>query len=164
MKTRDSILKNKPLIKQLKTKKMNDIHFADHSIKKQNSDYFIYLVHVAIADGSISQSEWILLKRIGQRLGFSDHEIDAIVATASKSDYIPPYELFDRFEQVYEVVKMTLADGVIDNSEMRLASSFAMKSSFRENEIPGLLVLLMSGIKEGKSEEELFEIFRKSRR
>jgi uncharacterized tellurite resistance protein B-like protein len=143
---------------------MSNINYEDHSVKKQNVDYYIYLVHIALADGFISNNEWALLNRIGQKLGFSDNEIDTIVDTARHSDYFPPYELFDRFAQVYEVVKMILADGVIDNNEMRLARSFAIKSSFRENEIPGLLVLLISGIKEGKDEDELFEVYRKMKK
>jgi hypothetical protein len=78
-------------------------------------------------------------------------------------DYIPPYELSKRFDQVYEIVKMTLADGAISNSEMRLASGFAVKSGFSEREIPKLLVLLISGIKNGKDEESLFEVYKKER-
>jgi hypothetical protein len=143
---------------------MNVIDCADHSKKKQNTDYFVHLVHIALADDIITRTERELLNRIGLRLGFSDLEIDTIIGSASKSDYIPPYELFDRFEQVYEIVKMTLADGVIDKNEIRLAGSFAAKSSFRENEIPGLLVLLISGIREGKNEEELFELYKKTRK
>jgi uncharacterized tellurite resistance protein B-like protein len=143
---------------------MSTINYEDHSVKKQNIDYYIYLVHIALADGFISNTEWALLNRIGQKLGFSDIEIDTIIDTARHSDYFPPYELSDRFAQVYEVVKMILADGVIDNNEMRLARSFAIKSSFREDEIPGLLVLLISGIKEGKDEDDLFEIYRKMKK
>jgi hypothetical protein len=59
-----------------------------------------------------------------------------LIATTDKSDYIPPYELSERFEQVYEIVKMMLADGVVDKNELRLASGFAVKSGFIENEIP----------------------------
>ena len=94
----------------------------------------------------------------------AESEIDNIIETTTNSDYIPPYELVKRFEQVYEIVKMTLADGVIDKSEMRLASNFALKSGFGENEIAGMLVLLISGIKEGKNEEDLFEAFKKQRK
>jgi hypothetical protein len=59
---------------------------------------------------------------------------------------------------------MMLADGIVDKDEMRLASGFAVKSGFVESEIPRLLVLLISGIKDGKHQEELFEVFKKGRR
>jgi hypothetical protein len=143
---------------------MNTSEYFDHPIKKQNKDYFIYLVRIAKADDNVTGPELQSLHRIGRRLGFTDPEIDKLVITTAKSDYIPPYELSKRFEQVYEIVKMTLADGIIDNHEMRLASSFAIKSGFSENEIPGLLVLLLNGIKQGKDEDELFESYKKERK
>ncbi len=140
---------------------MNNIDFSDHSIKKQNIDYFVHLVRIAKADDIISNPELELLNRIGKKLGFSDLAIDNLIESTGKSDYIPPYELFGRFEQVYEIVKMTLADGVIDKNEMRLASSFASKSNFKDDEIPNLLVMLINGIKQGKDEEDLFEQYKK---
>ena len=143
---------------------MNILNYFDHPEKKQNIKYFEHLVRIAKADDVVTESEIELLHRIGRKLSFTDPEIDNIIETTTKSDYIPPYELVKRFEQVYEIVKMTLADGVIDKSEMRLASNFALKSGFGENEIAGMLVLLISGIKEGKNEEDLFEAYKKQRK
>ena len=143
---------------------MNISDYFDHPIKKQNTEYFIHLVRIAKADDIVSNSELELLHRIGRKLGFTEPEINKLITTTEKSDYIAPYELSKRFDQVYEIVKMTLADGLIDNSEMRLASSFAIKSGFTESEIPNLLALLIRGIKEGKDEEDLFEIYKKERK
>jgi uncharacterized tellurite resistance protein B-like protein len=143
---------------------MNTSDYFDHPGKKQNKEYFVHLVRIAKADDIISNTELVLLHRIGKNLGFTDPEIDKLIETTGKSDYIPPYELAKRFDQVYEIVKMTLADGLIDKSEMRLASGFAIKSGFSENEIPNLLVLLIRGIKEGKDEEDLFEVYKKERK
>jgi hypothetical protein len=77
---------------------------------------------------------------------------------------LPPIELSKRFEQVYCIVKMAVSDGVIDKSEMRLATSFAMKSGFTENEIPKLLLLLINGIKQGNDDDDLFELYKKDRK
>lgn len=142
---------------------MSHLENFDHPLKKQNKEYFVHLVRIAKADDVVSHKELELLVRIGRNLGFTDPEIDKLVETTGKSDYHPPYELSKRFDQVYEIVKMTLADGLIDNSEMRLASAFAVRSGFTESEIPKLLVLLISGIKKGEDEETLFEEYRKER-
>jgi len=143
---------------------MDNLNFPDHAIKKRNIEYFVHLVRIAKADDIISNSEFELLHRIGRKLGFTEPELDHLIETTSKSDYIPPYELSERFEQVYEIVKMTLADGIIDDNEIRLASGFAAKSGFTEDEIPKLLVLLISGIKEGKDDDELFDEYKKKRK
>jgi hypothetical protein len=143
---------------------MSHLNFFEHPLKTQNKEYFVHLVRIAKADDIMSHTELELLHRIGKNLGFTDPEIDKLIETTSKSDYNPPYELSKRFDQIYEIVKMTLADGVIDNREMRLASAFAVKSGFNENEISTLLALLIHGIKEGKNEEELFGTYRKRRK
>ena len=140
---------------------MNNLNLSDHSIKKQNSEFFIHVVRIAMADDYVSDAEMEMLHQMGRKLGYSDPEIDTLIKTTNKSDYIPPYQLFDRFEQLFEIVKMILADGVINNSEMRLATNFALKSGFTEKENPRLLVLLISGIRQGKNEEELFEEYKK---
>ena len=141
---------------------MNTLEFFNHSVKKQNIEYFVHLVRIALADDIITNNELALLHRIGKKLGFTDPEIENLIDTTGKSDYIPPYELAQRFEQVYEVIKMILADGNIDKNEIRLASGFASISGFRESEIPNLLVLLIKGIKQAKDHEELFETYKKS--
>ena len=137
-------------------------HF-DHPSKKQDKEHFINLIQVALADEMLDKSESDMLHRFGRRMGFTDPEIDNLIKASSKTAYIPPYELSKRFEQVYDIVKMVLADDVIDKNEMRLANGFAAKSGFTEMEIPGLLSFLITGINEGKDEDDLFEQYKKQR-
>ena len=143
---------------------MNHLENFDHPLKKQNKGFFIHLVKIAMADGIIWNTELDLLHNMGKKLGFTEPEIKNLIDTAAKLDYDPPYELAKRFEQLYDIVKMTMSDGQIDNHEMRLASAFATKSGFKDSEIPALLVLMMRGIKDGKDEEDLFEVYKKTRK
>lgn len=142
---------------------MTILDHLEHAGKKQNKRHFMNLIQVAMSDGIVDQTELKMLHRLGRKMDLTDIEIDELIDSTSNAAYNPPYELSKRFEQVYEIVKMVLADGVIDKNEMRLANSFATEAGFSENEIPKLLVLLISGIKEGKDEEELFEIYKKQR-
>jgi uncharacterized tellurite resistance protein B-like protein len=143
---------------------MDFLEHFDHQGKKQDKEHFMNLIQVAIADGIIDHSESEMLHRFGKRMGFTDPEIDNLIEATNKTAYIPPYELSKRFEQVYDIVKMVLADGVIDKNEMRLANGFATKSGFTEMEIPSLLNMLITGIKEGKDEDDLFEVYKKQRK
>jgi hypothetical protein len=124
----------------------------------------VHLVKIAMADGIIWHTELELLHRMGRKLGFTEPEIKNLIDTTAKQDYDPPYELSKRFEQLCEIVRMTLADGQTDSHEMRLANGFAVKSGFKESEIPALLVMIMRGIKNGKDEEDLFEVYKKKRK
>ncbi|MCX6306601.1 MAG: hypothetical protein NT040_16675 [Bacteroidetes bacterium] len=140
---------------------MNPLDFSDLAVRKQNTEYFVQLVRIAMADDVVNNQELELLCRTGRKLGFTDDETARIIETTGKSDYAAPLGLSERFDQLYGAVKMTLADGAIDKNEMRLASGFAMKSGFTENEIPKLLLLLIDGNKHGKDGKELFESYSK---
>ena len=139
-----------------KSHKMDKLDSHSDSIVKENSEYFIHLIRIALADDVISIKELELLHRVSKKLGFTAEETDHLISTTRKSDYTPPTILQARFEQVYEIVNMTLVDGSINKNEMFLASSFAAKSGFNEKEIPNLLVLLLNGIRLEKSKGEIF--------
>jgi len=126
------------------------------TIAKKNTEYFVHLIRIALADDVISTKELELLHRVGKNLGFTAEETDHLIQTTRKSDYTAPSELRERFDQVFEIVNMTLADGTINKNEMYLASSFAAKSGFKEKEIPIMLVLLLNGIRKGENKDELF--------
>ena len=143
---------------------MNIQDFFAQPIEKQNMEYFAHLVRIAKADNLVSNAEVDLLNKLGHMLGFTDHEIENLIESAGKSDFSPPYEFSKRFEQVYHIVHMSMADKVVDNSEMRLASSFAIKAGFDEKEISKLLDFIINGIKKGVDEEDLFEAYKKERR
>jgi uncharacterized tellurite resistance protein B-like protein len=142
---------------------MNISSHFEHPSKKQNKEYFSYLVRIAKSDDKISRHELLLLNRIGKKLGFTEPEIDILIEGTHKSDYIPPYELSKRFDQLYEIVKMSMADGTIDKNEMSLAKTFAVKSGFEEHELPNLLNLLINGISDNVDEEDLFKDYKKHR-
>ncbi len=140
---------------------MSILEHFDHSERKQDKEHFKHLIQVALADGKIDDNEFKMLHRLGKNMGFTDPEIDDLMESTKQSAYNPPYELSKRFEQIYGIVKMVLADDKIENNEMRLATGLALKSGFSENEIPALLVLLIDGIKKGEDEEDLFKIYKK---
>lgn len=137
-------------------------HF-DHPERKQDKEHFIHLVQVAVADGKVEESELKMLHRLGNKLGLTQQEIEDLLDSNKQSAYIPPYELSKRFGQIYDIVNMIFADGAIDENEMKLVNSLAMKSGFAESDLPVLLSVLMDGIKKGSDEEELFDLYKKKR-
>jgi hypothetical protein len=143
---------------------MNYIEQFEHDGNWHDKENFMQLLQVALADGIIDKFELELLHRIGIKMGFTDPEIDILIESFSKLAYNPPYELSKRFLQVYDLVKIILANGKIDKNEMRLVYGFATKSGFNDREIPCLLVLLIKGIKEDKDEDDLFKVFIKERK
>jgi len=136
---------------------MDKLESQSASKVKENTEYFVHLIRIALADDVISPKELELLHRVSKKLGFSVEETEHLIRTTRKSDYTPPRELRARFDQIYEIVNLTLVDGSINKNEMYLASSFAAKSGFNEKEVPAMLVLLLNGVREEKNKDELFK-------
>ena len=138
---------------------MSKLNSSNQKINKQNADYFVQLVHIAIANSIISSSEMELLHRMGKKLGIDDLEVDTLIEKTLSLDYSPPESLSARFEKVYGFVKMTMADGNMDKNEMRMVNGFIVKAGFPESDIPNLLILLIKGIRQNKNVDELFKLY-----
>lgn len=140
---------------------MSIVEQFDHPERKQDKEHFRHLIEVAMADGTIDEDELKMLNRMGRNLGLTEPEINSLMEATKNSGYQPPYELSRRFEQLYRIVKMVMADGKIDNSEMRLATNIGLRSGFSESEVPVLLSLLINGIRNEEDEEDLFMQYKK---
>lgn len=139
---------------------MTVLNYFDHHDKKASKEHFLHLILVANADGVIDKSELELLHRMGKHVGLTDPEIDEIIQKKDSKSFVPPYELEKRFHQLYDIVAMALADGVLYKNEISMFKKLAIASSFNENDTDRLLNLLVNGIKYKKSEEELFNAFK----
>jgi hypothetical protein len=78
--------------------------------KRVNKEHFIHLVQVSRADGKIMPAELELLHKEGRKFGLTDPEIDRIIEEESKRHYDPPYSLHEKFDQLYNIAEMILAD------------------------------------------------------
>ena len=140
---------------------MSYLDLLDSDHKKQNKGYFTQLINVALADGIITKEEEKILHLLGHKLGFVDEEIQRMIGNLGKSSYHPPYELSRRLEQIYEIVKIIMADGKITDEEMRITSCMAVASGFHASESDDVIDLVIKGIKEGKDEEEILKEYKK---
>lgn len=138
-------------------------HF-DHPERKQDKEHFLHLIQIASADGIIDDSELIVLSRIGKNLGLTDPEIKDLFDTSKQSEYVPPYELAERFEQLYRIIQMILADDKIANEEIHRAKILGLKSGFSEEDLTILLPLLIEGVKNDQDVEDLFALYKKRRK
>jgi hypothetical protein len=137
-------------------------HFESHS-RKQSKEHFNHLVQIALNDGVIQETEMKVLHKAGKKMGLTEPEIDNLIRNAKKGEFDTPYELSKRFEKLYEIINLISADGKIEPDEIRLARGLAISYGFNDDEIPGLLVLLINGIKNNTDEEELFKVYLKER-
>jgi len=140
---------------------MNFSDFITHHGKRVYKEHFIHLIQVSKIDGVISSSEMEMLHKEGKKFGLTDPEIDKMILTGDLDHYHAPYSLKDKFEHLYNVATMILADEVVSESEKRIIRRFAIEAGFRDDVIENLMVLLFEGIKNNESEESLLNKFKK---
>ena len=107
------------------------------------------LAALAKADGHIDEREMNFIVAVGRKNGMRSGEVRSIVGNASNVNMVLPDNDSERFDQIFDLVDMMLADGIVDDTEMRFCVDMAQKLGFRQD-IVGVLVLKISqGVKDG---------------
>ena len=140
---------------------MNFSDFITNHGKRVKKEAFIHLVQVSKTDGKIQQQELELLHKEGKKFGLTDPEIDKLIHSEKTHNYHPPYSLDDKFEQLYNVAEMILADDMVKESEKKMFKRFAIEAGFSDKAIEILLELLLEGVRKGEDEEKLLHQFKK---
>ena len=140
---------------------MNFSDFIKDNGKRISKEHYLHLVQVSKADGKINAGELELLHKEGRKFGLTDPEIDKFIEYESRNNYNPPYLLHEKFEHLYNVAEMILADEVVSEGERKLLKRFAIEAGFSDKTVARLTELLLTGIKEGEDEEKLFQDFKK---
>lgn len=140
---------------------MNFTDFITNHGKRINKEYFVNLIQVSRTDGKINAPELELLHKEGRNFGLTDPEIDMLIASESHHHYVAPYSLSEKFEHLYNIAEMILADDIVKESEMKMIRKFAIEAGFSDEVIEGLLEILLEGVANGEDEEKLLKVFRK---
>jgi uncharacterized tellurite resistance protein B-like protein len=141
---------------------MNFSDFITSHGKRVNKSAFIHLVQISKTDGKIQKDELELLKREGLKFGLTEPEIDKLIHSEKDHHYTPPYSLEEKFDHLYNLAEMILADDVIKENEIKMIKKFAIESGFEYSKIDGLIKVLFEGIKDDMEEEQLFIRFKKN--
>jgi hypothetical protein len=113
------------------------------------------LVAIAQSDGNFSTAEKRLIFDIGKKNGISIQKIKEIVKSDEPIKFKIPKNDSDRFDRVFDLVKMLLADGMKTEDELAVCIELAEKLGFRKA-ICGVLVRkIMLGINGGAGHDQL---------
>ena len=139
---------------------MNFSDFITHHGKRVNKNAFIHLVQISRIDGKINDDELVLLYKEGKKFGLTDPEIDKLINSEKDHHYHAPYSLEDKFEHLYNIAEMILADEVVKEGEKKMIRRFAIEAGIEDSKIDDIIMLLFDGVKANVNEEELFRKFR----
>ncbi|RDC64176.1 TerB family tellurite resistance protein [Adhaeribacter pallidiroseus] len=128
--------------------------FESEQIKRIKS-HILNLGALAKIDGHVDSAEMNYIIAIGKKNGLKQEEVRSLLANANAVKFEMPANDSERFDQIYDLVEMMLADGIVDDNEMDFCVEMAEKLGFKKA-IVGVLVRNISlGVKDGQSREHI---------
>ena len=125
--------------------------------KSRLKSHFYNLFSIALADSTIDPLEIKFLYDLGVSRGFDKNEIDYIIENPHKVRFFMPQTVYEKIEQLYDLVQMMLADGIVEPREIVICEAIGKKIGFMEENIRDLIDFLIEECKKGTPKNELIE-------
>jgi len=100
--------------------------------RKQDMGHFRNLVLLAQVDGIIDDSELLLLNKIGQSIGLTYTQIGNILDNPKDYNVMPPVSKDERYENMIDLIRMVIADSMIDEKEAVMLERFAVQIGYKD--------------------------------
>ncbi len=129
--------------------------FFESEAEKKLKSHITNLGALAKADGHVDPTEMDFIITIGERHGMKPSDVRSLLSNVDSVKPQLPTNDTERFDQIYDLVEMMLADGIVDESEMEFCINMAVRLGFKKS-IVGVLVRKISiGVKDGLSREQI---------
>ena len=132
--------------------------FFENEQAKKIKSHLLNLAALAKADGHIDAREMNFIIAVGKKNGINSTDVQSIVSGSKgieNSDL--PTNDSERFDQIFDLVDMMLADGVVDETEMDFCIMMAEKLGFRKAIVGVLVRKISQGVKDGLPRERIKE-------
>ena len=131
--------------------------FFQNEQAKKIKGHLLNLAALAKADGHIDAREMNFIIAVGKKNGISTSEVQALVSGANGTSNDLPTNDSERFDQIFDLVDMMLADGIVDDTEMDFCIMMAEKLGFRKAIVGVLVRKISQGVKDGHPRERIKE-------
>ncbi|MGK7391599.1 MAG: hypothetical protein ACNS60_14695 [Candidatus Cyclobacteriaceae bacterium M2_1C_046] len=115
------------------------IGFFEHQYLSYKKNHLQNLIALAKADGHLHDDEEKLIYRIGQKYGLKDRQVASLILSKKKYNLHIPENHEDKMNQIYDLLLMVHADGVVDDHEVHFCEQIAEKYELQKEVIPWLL-------------------------
>lgn len=133
---------------------MSVLDFLFNSKKKKGKEHLRNLMNMAMADGVLDDSEYEFLKNIALKYDIDVTEVDKLKIEISKQTDYTFEKSLNKFEQIFDLVKMMMADNHIDKREMQMCKVFAKKIGFASQNVDEIVDSVIQNISIGNSIDE----------
>lgn len=129
--------------------------FFESEETKKLKTHITNLGALAKIDGHVDPAEMSYIISIGTKHGMKEDDVRTLISASKKVEPQLPTNDSERFDQIYDLVEMMLADGIVDENEMEFCVNMASRLGFKKA-IVGVLVRKISmGVKDGFTREHI---------
>ncbi|MDM9630903.1 TerB family tellurite resistance protein [Robiginitalea aurantiaca] len=125
--------------------------------KKKRRSHFKNLFSVARADGDVDRAEMDLVIGLAEKFHMSTDEVTRIIRNPEDVALFTPKTAEERMEHLYDLISVMMVDGRIDEKELFLCKSLAMKLGCSDKTIDSLLRDLIEEAIKGNAAEKAVE-------
>ena len=125
--------------------------------EEQNESHLKNLILMARSDNDIDKSEVEVIFKIGLDRGIGEARVKELLVSKDRIELVVPELDSERFEQLYDLTMVMLADGIIEDDEMEFCTDFAGKLGFRKTISWLLILMILEGIEKGVDKDWIFD-------
>ena len=115
------------------------IGFFEHQYLSFKKNHLKNLIALAKVDGHLHEDEKQLLYKVGERYGLKQQQIQQLIDSEEKFTLQIPESHDQKMNQLYDLVLMVYADGVVDKSEVRFCKQIVHQYGFKEEIIDWMI-------------------------
>jgi uncharacterized tellurite resistance protein B-like protein len=117
--------------------------------------HFLNLYSMALADSEFDEKEIEVLYKIGSDRGIPKADIDAIILNPATVKFTLPETLGKKIEYLYDYSKMILADGKVEEYELKTLEKFCLKFDFQKENVQSIVDLLIEAARNNLTTSDL---------
>lgn len=108
------------------------IGFFEHQYLSFKKNHLRNLIALAKADGHLHTEEEKMLYKLGEKYGLKDRQIASLIRSEKKTDLHIPETHEQKMNQLYDLVTMVYADGVVEDSEVEFCEDLMDEFGFNK--------------------------------
>lgn len=121
------------------------IGFFEHQYLSYKKDHIKNLVALANSDGFMHENERALIYRLGENYGLKERQISKIIEANTEAELFVPEKDNDKMDQLFDLLLMVYADGVVDDNEIVFCKDVVNKFGYKESLVDKLIDLFKKG-------------------
>ncbi|MDH5396823.1 MAG: TerB family tellurite resistance protein [Cyclobacteriaceae bacterium] len=122
------------------------IGFFEHQYLKFKKNHLKNLIALAKADGEIHELEEQLIYKAGHKYGLKDRQIESLLKSEETHVITVPENHNNRMNQLYDIMLMVYADGVVDDNEIEFCHDIVRTFGYKEGMVEWLIEKFASDV------------------